>query len=332
MDLDVVRDGGGAILMVIVIFAIGAAILSIMLAGSAVLEQPQSNTSITLDSGETTVPNGVEVSATKENALAFPGDGYVDGPGPANGSKTVCAAGQLDGDANGQATYTLYGAENGSVLLQYDAGQWMGYVEANGDSAKATMNAANPDEWRRVCLRYNATASTVTVSRDTTVGSPVAMDGDTERRNASFDWFGKIDEVRTFGNPVPNATLSAYGDDAIQPFPDENRTGRMMFDEGEGGSTEVYWANTDATLVNASWTSGLSDVPLDRGTDYQLSGDPFQITLTDSGYLDGAPIVWISWLSLPLGINFAAIMSSVATILLIGVAVMVVSKAMDSGF
>lgn len=330
-----IEDGAKAIVSAIVVIAVASAILSGVLSGGpAAIQTPANNTTITVDQGQTSVPSWVDVSATRGNAVAFSAwNGYVETPTLGNGSITVCSAGKLASDANTKATYTLYADDNATTLLQYDAGHWMFYhANVSGSlSAKATVAAPNPSATLRpVCGRYNAANETVSVSRGTTVSAPVQMDSDTERRNTSYDWYGSIDETRTFGEAIPNATLTAYGNDPIQPLEDWNRTGRLMYDEGSGTTTNIYWSSQDATIVNGTWTDGLDDVALDKGDDYRLYDRPFQILFPPSGYLDGAPVVYLTWLATPMGINFVSLLMSLVGILIVGIGAVVVLRVFNN--
>ena len=75
-----------------------------------------------------------------------------------------------------------------------------------------------------------------------------------------------------------------------------------MFDEGSGGDTVVYWAGTSATIVNGSWTNqGIENPSLQAGTDYATYTDPVRVEVLSGGYLEGAPVLFVSWTQLPLG-------------------------------
>jgi len=69
-----------------------------------------------------------------------------------------------------------------------------------------------------------------------------------------------------------------------------------MYDEGSGTTTEAYFASaSSATITNPTWTSGVADPTLDRGTDYELNADPFEVRFPSSGYFDGAPVAYVDW-------------------------------------
>jgi len=306
-------------IVAIVAVLLMALLASISLGGSASVD-PVTDSNVTVES-RPDVPGSVDVSATREYAASFPDEGgYVDTPAVGNGSLTVCGSAELASDANTAATYTVWAGKNGTRALHYDSGVWLWYVanETTGTSETVTLPAPSPsDALTQVCGRYNASAQTVTMSREESVSATLALTSETEDRNVSREWYGRIDEVRRFGGAVDDATLTAYGDDPIQPLPSAPRDGRLLFDEGSGSTSHVYFDGSDATLVNVGWTAGLSDVSLDRGTDYELHGSPFSLRVLSGGYLEGAPVVFVDWALVGLGsmiIEFVGVLLGVSAL------------------
>lgn len=270
--------------------------------------KPETNTAVTVDSLVNSIPGSVDVTATREYSVAFDGQGgHVAADTTdslATGSWTVCAAGELDTDANLDATAPLYAYDNASILIQYDAGNWVAYFDNGSHDAMARIDAPSPASGLTpVCGRYNETANELVVSRGASISSPVALTSATTPRNVSVAWSGRIDEVREFGRAVNDATLQAYGDDPMTPLPNRDRISRWMLDEGEGTSTTVYWNSADGTVVNGTWTDGVADPGPERGVDYELHDQPFRFEATDGGHFDGAPVAYVSWSNYPLGIN-----------------------------
>lgn len=287
-------------------FAIGPA------EGSAILNA-NGGEDVLLDTSIREMPGDVTVKATRGNAVHLDGDAYVEADDPDgldNGSWTVCAATHLDPDANADATYTVYAYENETILLQYDGGDWLAYYDNGSADGKATIDAPGPAEendggwlsfggddgreYSPVCARWDNSSGELAVISDTG-SSTSTLSTATTTRDLARNWVGSIDEVRTFGGAVSDSTIDAYTADPIKPLPGTDRTSRMMFDEGSGSTTTVYYASGDATLQGASWADGVDDPGLTEGEDYEIEANPLSVTILAGGYLDGSPVQYVSW-------------------------------------
>lgn len=287
-------------------FAIGPA------EGSAVLNA-NGGDDVLLDTSIREMPGDVTVKATKGNAVHLDGNAYVEADEPAdldNGSWTVCAATYLDPDANADATYSVYAYENETIVLQYDGGDWLAYYDNGSADGKATIDAPGPaaendggflglndDEGREyapVCARFDDSSDELAVISDT-ASSTSTLTTETTSRDLARNWVGSIDEVRTFDGAVTDSKIDAYTADQIQPLPGTNRSSRMMFDEGSGSSSTVYFASGDATLHGAAWADGVDDPGLTEGQDYDVEANPLSVTIIAGGYLDGSPVQYVSW-------------------------------------
>lgn len=289
----------GTIIVLIVVVSLLPSFVGLQLVdGSAAVNGSSGNYTI-INSEIDNIPADVTVKATRGNALDFDGNETIASAAPENltqGSWTVCAAAELSHDANSNATYDIFAYDNASLLLQYDAGQWSAYYDNGSADAKATINAVSPKSgFTPVCARYNASADDLVIVRNGTVSGADSLTTTTDSRNLSSDWRGRIDEVRTFADPLEQEDLNTYAQDPIKPLPGTNRTARFMFDEGSGSTTAVYFANESEEVQGADWTSGVSGQPMRNEEDYELSGDPLSIRYNASGYLNGAPVVYISW-------------------------------------
>lgn len=272
------------------------------------------------------IPSNVDVTATTGNALAFDGNTTIHSNAPQNltqGSWTVCASPELNTSANQNATYDIFAYQNESLLIQYDAGSWSAYYNNTTHSANATIPAPNPSSGlTQVCSRYNHTSNELTIVREQTYSSPQPLTPGITPRNVSLNWTGRIDEIKTHNTAVANQTINEYADDPIRPQPGTNRSSRFMLDEGQGSTTNVYFADTDATITNPAWTSGIPaavipEDPLLGPRNYVLQSSPFSIRLASGGYLEGAPVVYVSWNGNPLGIDWMEIIAALLFTLII---------------
>lgn len=274
----------------------------------------------TVDTTVTTEPNSLSVRATKGNALAFDGSDTVTTrvDDVANGSWTVCSAGGLNASANRAATYDVVAFDNATILLQYDAGNWSVYYEnRTGADAKVTIGADAPTGGMTpVCGRYKEGIGLSLMANGTITG-PTPLDNETETRNVSVEWYGRLDEVRVFGNALNDTQLQQYAADPIRPLPESTRLARLMFDEGSGTETTVYFASRTATIQGASWSAGVAGPTLERGSDYEIETGPLRIRVPAGSYLAGAPIAYASWSYSLLPFDFSDLLMTFAALLLL---------------
>lgn len=274
----------------------------------------------TLDNTVDDIPGKINVRATKENALLFDGSSSVSTNAAQNmtdGSWSVCSSAQLADTASPNETYTVFAHDNASVLILYDAGQWTASYDNGTADARATIDAPSPkDGYTAVCARYDASTEELVVARDGTVSAPDTMDTITNVRNATWDWNGKLDEIRVWDEAVSNSTITAYSDDPVQPLNSTSQIARFMFDEGKGSSTTVHYSASDATVHGAQWSEGVEGPNLKRGTDYEVYGDPLTVKVVSGSYLEGAPVAFATWGSL-LPFDVIGIMAMLFALLLL---------------
>lgn len=290
----------GIVLMLVVVMmlATGVVISSLDFFGASSQVDPRPAGTFTTVDDRPDVPGRVSVSATTETALYFDGTDYVesDAHDTLTGSPwTVCAAAELDSDANLANTYDVAAVENESIMLQYDAGSWLAYYNNSTADGKATIDAPSPHGMTFVCGRWNGTQ--LQIYRNGTAGSPSTLSATTTSRNVSTEWYGRLDEVRVYNSSLTASQVQSYADHPILPVQGVTPDGRYMFDEGSGGTTHVYFADTTANVVGASWVDGLRDESYTRGVEYELRGEPFSIKVIQGSRLDGAPVLYVEYAS-----------------------------------
>jgi hypothetical protein len=271
-------------------------------AGSEALAYPGDDPNV-VDTRIRSVPGSVDVAATTGSAALLSDGETVRSPGPSgydDDAWAACATGALSDGANPNATYDLWAYNSSSILVQYDAGEWSAYHSNGTHSAKATVPAPSPRDLTPVCARLEG--GELVVAADGTYSAPANMTTATESRNVSLTWNGTLDEVQLYGNSSPNATLDAYMTDPVEPRPEADRVARFMLDEGSGSATTVYWLNATATNTGG-WAQGVQNPSkwlglassIERGDDYELYTGPFRVEVLAGGYLEGAPVVHVSW-------------------------------------
>ena len=253
--------------------------------------------SIELDRSIDEEPSMLEVRATRENAVSFSGDGYVEGgvaDGWDAGNWSVCSTQRLDEDANTQATRTVFAYDNETILLEYADEKWKGYHYGNDLSAETSINVTDPHEFDSVCLGWNDEELELTLSNAVEQNSAY-RDSNAPDRQVAHDWFGEIDETRILNEPPDESRTSTYASDPVNPLGSAQHEARWMFNEGEGETTHVYYSDRESTIVNGDWGDGVEGPELERGTDYNVTFAPFEITILSGGYLEDAPTAFVDW-------------------------------------
>lgn len=309
--------------------------------------EPAVGESVSVSDSTTAEESAVTVRATREHAVYTDGGGYVDADPPDgwdNGSWSVTAvanpdtgeSGFLGGDENTawnpKATHNVVAVDNSSFRIDWDAGQWAAYYNGGSQSAMASVPATA--DQTSIVVTLNETSDELTISADGSSDTDT-LDSAIEQRNASVNWVGMIDEVRFINDELSISQTQTYQSDPIDPLPDADYGARWMFDEGVGETSVAYYNGSDAQLVQAGWTSGVSGPSLSEGTDYELQNDPLAIVVLDGGYLDGAAVVFVNVQhplaaavnSVTSGINSAyALIPIVMLVLMAGVVVGVVTR------
>lgn len=205
---------------------------------------------------------------------------------------------RVDSDAQTQ-TMTAVSA-NGRVLIQYNgsAGNWSAwyYEEGDRDSWRVNVTANQPGNLSLVTATSNGTH--FWIYRNATKGQVVNITG-SNIANATLNatnWHGTLEETRVFDDETNDSEQSALYNNPVAPRDERNRTARIMYDEGKGSTTAIYFTGTQADLSNFTWTkSGLPGHELTEGADYELRKADGTITAIVGGSIDDAPVVWIDY-------------------------------------
>lgn len=289
--------GTGIIGIAIIVVALSPVIgLAVDLTtGSAVLEPaPEVDTEV----DDINQPgDSLEVRATTANALYLDGGGaYVDDPTNesvfTDGSWTIgmVAEPSREDRIDDDDTVSLYAADNETVHVLYEEGNWTARYESDG--ATAFVEApADLDGRTAVAATYNTSAGALELYRDGERVDSAALTAETVPRDPAYSWIGSVDEVRTWNATLGPDRHAAYADDPVQPLP-ANASARLMFNDND--PTTVYYADGDAERVGETDLVGGVDGPdLVRGEDYETGAEPFTFRAVGGGHLDGAPVVFL---------------------------------------
>lgn len=256
------------------------------------MDTPTDGDSVSFDVGLSA--DEIDVLASREHAIAIDGDGYLAADIDdewTDGDWTVLLAPQLADSANENAAYAVFSSADESVVIQYENGEWLAYAE-NDFGENATVSVpADTDSFDPVVVSYDATANDLSIEVDGH-SDTATPDFAEEDRMLAADWRGNLDEIRVVNATVTTADTDSYLGDPVAPLPDSEgeHTARLMFNEGEGDSVELFYASGTAELVGATWTDGVAAPEMVEGTDYAVGEN--EVTILD-GYLDGAPVAFI---------------------------------------
>lgn len=296
----------GALLLlvafVVVLFAalVGGAIIAgaINTETKTATIDPEAGSAVVVDQSIETVPGETRVYPTTGFAVAFAGtaDSFASWrtvEAVENGPWTVCAWIHVADDATLDATMDLVAVANGSIQLEYDAGNWLVYYDNGTHDGLVRTTAQAPTDPETVCGRW--TGSQLELWADGSLDGSTDLTTGPATRNVSVNLEGAVDEVRVSNQSASASLLSTYASKPTIPFDGTDRAARLMFDEGQGASSNIYFQSPDATLNNSTWTQGVPVRNLTRVGNYSWGQRPWSLTATDGGDLDDAPVAYIDY-------------------------------------
>lgn len=293
-----VKTVGGALVAIVVVALVLATMFGVvpqLLGDDAVFETGADG----FESGELVSGNdeaaGIEVALTTETgAVMGANESYVDDPTPPEtwgDPWTVAITAELHEESNSQATYVVYGADNETVLMLYEDGEWTARYD-DGSMSAYVAGDAEIGEQTPLVAAWDGTELSLYVDGELVDNS--TLTSDTVSRDAAISWYGTLDEVQILTANVGAAGAEQYADAPTAPLQPADAAARLQFDEGR--ATTVYYADGDAELVgDVAVGPGVSDPALARGTDYEVSLSPVTVEALDGGHLKDAPIVYVTW-------------------------------------
>lgn len=271
------------------------------------LNSPGSWTRIAYDDGfnETVVNSlGHAVNLTGAN------DSYIQSRDEVNfgdDTWTVTAWGYVDNDAASD-TRTLVSVD-GRVIIDYNGSQgvWTAwyYDDGSRNSYRVNVSAPNqPTNFSMVTVRANDTH--LTIFRNTTQGETEALSGSSiaQANVNATNWDGRLEELRTFDDPLSDSEISSLHSQPVHPQPGTNRTARAMFDQPDRATQHLYFTGTGLLTSNVTYSAGhpgseMQGVSLwnelTGESDYRWDSDGPRIMAVDGGELDGAPVAFVSF-------------------------------------
>lgn len=249
-------------------------------------------------------PDDVGVRASTGKALkVYPDSNVVASSGAdlTAGNWSVAATARLDDRRSASdVPRTVASYDNGSVQLMYNdtaSGEYLGYYDNGSANATVSIAANNATEFESLVLRWNG--SELLLSNGT-VSDSAALTTATDNAPVAFDWYGTLEEVRTYNGSLNSSVISGYVSDPVAAYPAEDQGVRLMFDElrnydDGSGNVPQYFVSGLADVSNVELTDGVDPQSVSEGTDYELSSEPFAFTVKSGGYLEGQPAIRLSY-------------------------------------
>lgn len=241
----------------------------------------------------------VGVAATTGQAVSLDGTGYANASEPDDwdsGDWSVAAVGSPDVDAGAyeNQTYALLtpeGANGGELFVGWSAGNWTAIYQNGTQNASASVEGT-ADQTPTV-VTFNESDGELVIHADDQTDTGSLNDERVDEPDP-YRWVGSIDEVRYIDGEMTSEQIDTYQADPVDPLADATHLARWMFDEGEGDEVSGYEGAEPATLISASFTSGVAGPDLVEGTDFNVSTNPLSVTVLSGGYLDGAPTAYVT--------------------------------------
>lgn len=197
---------------------------------------------------------------------------------------------------------------NGRLVITYNrtASEWRAWYYDESDRASYNLSVSGPNQpgsLATVTVVSNGTH--LTLYRDNAVSDTANITGSGSFDPApvnSSEWYGRLDELRTFDTALDNSQRQTLVDDPVRGLPDATTTSRIYFDVPETtGSEPIFFSPATLQLYNAEYVDGYDGSEMDEGfftslgADYDWDNQGPAITPLDGGDLDGAAAAFISY-------------------------------------
>lgn len=256
----------------------------------------------------TTIDSGTGTNETvfdsRGHAINLTGadDSYVESESQfeiaADKTWTIHVGARVDSAAQND-TMTAISA-NGRVVVTYNGSvdEWQAwyYEEDDRDSYQVNVSATNqPQNYTHVFVQSNGTH--ISIYRNTTQGSVanISQNDTVAAPINNSNWNGRLDELRTFDDPLTSTERSNLVADPVAPRVGTNRTSRIMFDEPARATQRIFFTDTDLQTSNATYSDGFAGSTMVNGTDYEWDTDGPRIKPLAGGDLDGAPVAYVDY-------------------------------------
>lgn len=209
-------------------------------------------------------------------------------------------------DTNNTQTILAIGDPN--LYIQYlpaGAGNWSAVYVTTTNSYRVNVSAPSPENTSFVTVVKDG--STLTIYRDGTPGENVtttsehAIGGNlTAAEHADVT----LDETRMWGEALSSSQRTAFRDHPVRPVANVQRSLRIIYDQRDADSIQLWFTGTTATATNVTYVDGFNGEVMDEkdnamdligGNDYRWRTTGPEIQPVDGGRLDGAPVAFVDY-------------------------------------
>jgi len=150
------------LLVTLVVVLIAALVGGAFISAFGILDSPEVTVDaetgefVEVDDGIDELPENTHVASSSGYALQFDDGDYVEAQIDSNvdqGDWTTCTYVEVAEDAPANSTMDIASAANGSIQLEYDAGDWLIYYDNGTEEAVLKAEASAPKTPTTVCAR-----------------------------------------------------------------------------------------------------------------------------------------------------------------------------------
>jgi hypothetical protein len=185
------------------------------------------------------------------------------------------------------------------TILAYNgsASEWAcwSYDDASGETHRVAVSASTPTSFTNLQCERDSTALTLRVNDTTTASVQTDSANATVQTLQTTPLNGSVDETRVFNGTLTSSEQTALYNAPTAPLESAPRQSRIMYDSyGSLDSIPVYLAGGSLDGASATKAAGLRGQGAAEGSDWSISGDVLSVLA--GGTLEGAPVVFVSWL------------------------------------
>jgi len=192
-----------------------------------------------------------------------------------------------------------------NVLVRYDGNRssavWRLVYVGVTSTNETTVSAPSPTDATQLFI--GRSSNTLWINRDNSANATITVSDDSTGQTnltTAKNLDGRLDETRMFDTRLNSSQRQSLVDDPITPLPGTDRTARIMYDERVVSPVNVFFADGDATVSNATIADGFAGSTLTESSlmttgdyDWRPKGPEFR--LRSGSDVAGAPAVYANY-------------------------------------
>lgn len=236
-------------------------------------------------------------------------DGSIDFSTDANWTVSVWASKSPDAPTGQQASRRAVVSLNGRLIIyhQPSLGQWSAWYYNEGSTNSYIVNVSTGGgQGALQNIQVLANGTHLKIYRNNSIGEVenITVENIEDAPVASSNWWGRLEELRTFDDALDNSQRQQLVDSPVDPLASANRTSRVMFDQAEKSTQLIFFTSASLTQSNVTFDDGHPGSVMDGQstlnditgtTDYVWDPDGPRIYTVSGGELDGAPVAYVTF-------------------------------------